>query len=293
MVKWASIRFLGMGAAFLLALVPLFSMKRSYAYDTKNAGPIQASDVPRELENVGVTEKLGAQLNLSLPFVDDRGESVTLSQYFTGDKPVLLTMVYYGCPSLCNFHLNGLIEVFKKMKMKPGQDFRFVAVSMDHNEDDFLASEKKTNYLKEMGLTEDEPGWHFLTGSEANVKVLADQLGFGFRWDAAQQQYAHSSVAYVMTPAGVISRYLYGIQFSPETLRLSLVEASEGSIASVVDRLILFCFQFNPAKNKYTIYAYNVVRAGGVMIILVLAIFLVPFWFREKKQPGTALKGES
>ena len=96
-----------------------------------------------------------------------------------------------------------------------------------------------------------------------------------------------------MTPAGVISRYLYGMQFSPETLRLSLVEASEGSIASVVDRLILFCFQFNPAKNKYTIYAYNVVRAGGVMIILVLAIFLVPFWFREKKQPGTALKGES
>lgn len=264
-----------------------------YAYDTKNVEPLMAEETPLDLQDIGVTERLGEKVELSLPFVDDQGHAVTLGKYFSGDKPVLLTMVYYGCPSLCNFHLNGLVDVFKKMDWKVGRDFRFVAVSMDHKEDDFLAGEKKANYIKELGLPDAATDWHFLTGTEANVKKLADQLGFKFKWNEQQKQYAHAAVAYVMTPSGVISRYLYGIEFPPETLRLSLVEAHEGQVTSIVDKLILFCFQFNPTKNKYTIYAYNLMRAGAALLVLVLALLLVPLWLRERKQRGTALKGES
>lgn len=267
-------------ACCLLMSFGLIDFARSY--DPKDK-PLLAHETPRELKGIGVTEHLGRQLDLSLPFTADDGSAVTLGQYLNGEKPVLLTMVYYACPSLCNYHLNGLLDVFKKMNLVAGVDFRVVAVSMDHREGPDLAGPKKESYVNEYGHPEAQNGWHFLTGTEENVKKLADQLGFSFRWDEEGQQYAHASVAYVVTPKGKLSRYLYGIEFPPQTLKLAMIEASNGQIGSVVDQLIFYCFQFDPAKNKYTLYAFRVMQIGGLLTVLVLAIVLLPVWLREKR----------
>lgn len=243
-----------------------------------------ASEVPPELENVGITEKLGDKVDLSLPFQNELGQTVTLGQYFDGKRPVLLSVVYYNCPGLCNFHLNGVAQVLKDMDWKLGREFDMVVVSMDHKETPDLATKKKANYLDLVGDAELGKGWHFLVGSAASVKTLTDQLGFGFRWDTLSQQWAHSSAIHVLTPAGVISRYLYGIQFDPKTVRLSLVEASQGKLGTVIDRLILTCFQYNPDTRGYAFYAYNIVRFGAGLAAIALLAFLIPIWRRERSR---------
>jgi protein SCO1/2 len=265
------------------SLTVLWSARQAGAYNTEEDRPLLAHETPKELEDVGITEKLGDQLDPTLTFVSDKGESVRLGQYFDGKRPVLLTMVYYTCPSLCNYHLNGLLEVFKKMEWVAGKEFQVVAISMNHREGPDVAAKKKANYLSEYGHPEMDEGWHFLTGTEENVKKVADQLGFGFRWNESTQQYAHAAAAFISTPGGQLSRYLYGIEFPPQTLKLALLEASNGKIGSVVDQLILFCFQFDPGKNKYTIYAYNLMRMGAALVVIVLGIILIPMWVREKK----------
>jgi len=245
---------------------------------------VTGHELPKEFENVGVDEHLGGQLDLSLPFVSDEGEQVTLGKYFNGSKPVLMAMVYYTCPSLCNHHLNALNDTMKKLKWTAGQEFEVVAVSMNHREGPDVAAAKKVNYVKNYGRPESINGWHFLTGTEENINKLADQLGFKFKWIEDQQQYAHAAVAYVVTPGGKLSRYLYGLAVDDETLRLSLIEASNGKIGTVVDHLILYCLQFDPGKNKFTLYAWNVMRLGGGLVLVVMALILVPIWMREKKK---------
>lgn len=270
----------------ILALTVTLFLASAGAYtpptQAEKAGPL-SHGVPEEIQDVGVTEKLSQQISKSLEFTNDKNEKVTLGQYFTGNKPVLLSMVYYDCPSLCNFHLNGLLDVFRKTKLKVGQDFEFVAISMNHRETPELAAKKKANYLKELDQPGAENGWHFLVGSEENVKKIANEIGFRFKWNEAGQQYAHAAVAYVLTPDAIISRYLYGIEFPPQTLRLSLIEASQGKIGNIVDQIILFCFQFNPSQNKYTLYAFNVMRVGAILTAVLLAAFLLPYWRRERR----------
>ena len=258
----------------------------AFAYNP-HVSQMTSGERPKQLEGVGVTEHMGESIDLNLRFRSDTGESFSLAQLFDGQTPVLMTMVYYNCPSLCNYHLNGLNDVFKGMDWSAGQDFKFVAVSMDHREGFEVASIKKDNYIEAFGRAGVEKGWHFLTGTEKNIKALADQLGFGFRWDARQQEYAHPAVAFVMTPKGQISKYLHGINFDGKTLRLALVESSQGKVGTLIDQVLLFCYRFDPSKNKYTLAAYNIMRIGGLLTVIVLAIILVPLWFRGKNHFGS------
>jgi protein SCO1 len=282
-----------LSALLLLSLSVSFSTGRAFAYEApKPEGAGTSDQVPKEMEGVGVNEKLNHKLNLQNEFTDDKGQTVTLAKYYDVKKPVFMTMIYYNCPSLCNYHLNGLLDVFKKMNLRAGKDFTLVAVSMDHKETPDLAAKKKANYIKELGQPGAADGWHFLVGSETNVKNLAADLGFEFKWNEAGKQFAHAAVAYVTTPAGIISRYLYGIEFSPQTLHLSLVEASQGKIGNIIDQVKLFCFQFDPSKNKYTLYAYNIMQMGGAITALLLAVFLVPYWVRERRRTSVVVKGE-
>jgi protein SCO1/2 len=251
-----------------------------WAYDTKVL--VTGHELPKELQDVGVDEHLGAQLDLETLFTDEQGQTVPLRSFFKSDKPVLMAMVYYTCPSLCNYHLNGLTEAMKTLKWTTGADYELVAVSMNSAETPDLAAKKKHNYLELYGRPQGNPGWHFLVGAEANVKKLAGQLGFKYRWMEDKKQFAHASVAYVVTPDGKISRYLHGIQIEPNTLKLSLLEASNGKIGSVLEQAIMFCFQFDPVKNKYTLYAWNIMRIGALLTILLLAIFLIPVWWRDR-----------
>ena len=240
----------------------------------------KAHEAPAALRGLEIKERLGSSLDLGLTFRNEEGDSVPLSSYF-GSQPVLMTMIYYNCPSLCNFHLNGLFRGLQNLSLTKSKDYHLAVVSMDSREGPALAKEKKTNYLKKFGLPKGKT--HFLTGAEDSIKRLADQLGFAFRWDEETEQFAHSPVAYVLTPEGVISRYLYGVEFQPKTLKLSLLEGARGKIGNIMDRILLFCYRFNPGAKRYTLYAYNIMRAGGALTILLLAVFLLPFWMREKK----------
>jgi len=266
--------------ALILSLSVFALNSETWAYDPKNP-TVTGHETPADLKDIGVEEHLGSQLDLSLPFVSDHGEAVTLGKYFTGSKPVLMAMVYYTCPSLCNHHLNALNDTMKQLKWTVGNEFEIVAVSMNHREGPEVAGPKKDSYVKAYGRPESVDGWHFLTGSEESIQKLADQLGFKFKWIEDQEQYAHAAVAYVVTPGGKISRYLYGLGVDVGTLRLSLIEASNGKIGSVVDQLLMYCLQFDPGKNKYTLYAWNVMRLGGGLMLLVLALILVPIWMRQ------------
>ncbi len=248
-----------------------------------------ASEKVEALKNVTVEEKLGETVDLNLSFVDEQSEQVHLKDFFKPEKPVLLTLVYYTCPGLCNFHLNGVMDALKEMDLEAGQDFEFVAVSFEPKDTPETALAKK-NEFKERFLSggtvnEQNPdkGWHFLTGTKENTKTLANQVGFSYEWNEASSQWSHPAVAYVLTPQGKISRYLYGIQIPDKTLRLSLVEASNGQIGNVLDRFILYCFNYNPQERKYSLMALNAVRAGAGFTLIILGFLLIPFWIRSYK----------
>lgn len=274
-----------MGRSGLILAITLLTAAPTWAYDTKAV--VTGHELPAELNAVGVDEHLGDKLDLTLPFTNEKGETLPLSTYFHQGRPVLMAMVYYSCPSLCNFHLNGLTETMKQLKWAAGREYDVVAVSMNHRETPDLAEKKKKNYLAAYGRVGTENGWHFLVGNEDNVKKLAGQLGFRFKWMEDKGQYAHAAVAYVITPEGKISRYLHGIQPEVQTLKMSLLEASNGRIGSLVEQVLMFCFQFDPQKNKYTLYAWNIMRVGAAFMVLMLAILLVPVWRREQLNNGT------
>lgn len=245
-----------------------------------------ANTVPPELKDVGITEKLGNSLSLdTFAFKDETGAEVKLSQFF-GKKPVILTLVYYGCPNLCNYLLNGLVDSMKPLAWTPGKEFDIVTVSIDPTENAKLAQAKKTSYLESYGRPSAAFGWHFLTGSEDQIKKLAGEVGFGYRYDDQEKQYAHSAAIFVLTPQGKISRYLYGIQWAEKDLRLALLEASSGKIGTIVDRLLLFCYRYDPHTRKYSIYLTKVMQAGSAGTILVFGGYLAVFWRRQRERVG-------
>ena len=268
----------------LLSAGVLFLNFEVFAYNPSDDKPMLVHKTPKELEGIGIDEKVGEQIDLGLEFMDDEGSLVTLGSYFDNSRPVFLTMVYYNCPSLCNLHLNGLTEAFQKMNWTAGVDFKVIAISMDSRETPKVSAPKKANYIKKYGRPEAGKGWHFLTGTEENVQKIAENIGFRFKWVDEDQMFAHAAAGVVLTPGGQISRYLHGIQFSPQTLKLSLLEASDGKIGSIVDQVLMFCFQFDPKKNKYTLYAWNLMRLGGLVTVILISSFLVPYWLRELKK---------
>jgi protein SCO1/2 len=239
---------------------------------------------PPELQEVGVTEHLDARLPLELPFVDADGRKVTLGDFFDGQRPVLLTMNYSNCPMLCNLQLTGLFEGLGRMDWNIGQNFQMVTVSIDPKEIPERARLTKQKYLKTYGRPAADSDWHFLTGEEDDIRQLAKTLGFGYHYDKDTQQYAHPAVTFVCTPDGRVSRYLYGIEYDPQTLRLALVEAGEGKIGSTLDRALLFCFHYDETKGRYGPAAMKIMRLGGLATVVVLGAALGILWRRERKR---------
>lgn len=263
----------------MLMLAPLISV---HAYDTENPTKYDIEKEKAKMEGVGLDmNKRGEMVNLSTPFTNEAGESKALGSYLKDGKPVVLSIVYYMCPSLCSLHMNGFTEALKSLDLKAGTDFQWVAVSMDHKETHDLAAEKKENYIEVFDKKDEARlGWNFLVGNEANIKELTDQIGFSFKWDPESNMYAHSSAIYILTSEGKISQIISGVDFDPKTLKLAIVEASEGKVGNFVDRAMMMCFQFNPQKNKYTIYAYNIMKIGGLITLLLLAVFILPSWLK-------------
>jgi protein SCO1 len=242
------------------------------------------SGLPKALNDVGIDQKLNEQLPLDLMFKDENGESVKLGNYF-GKKPVVLSLVYYQCPMLCNQVLNGMVTAFKVMAFQPGQEFEVVTVSFDPRETPALAAAKKStyvNYLPEARRASAGAGWHFLTADEASIKRLTDAVGFRYHFDEATNQFAHASAIYVTTPQGKLARYFYGIEYAPRDLRLGLIEAADNKIGSPVDQLLLYCFHYDPATGKYGARVMNLMRAGGVVTLVALVGILLMLRRRDR-----------
>jgi len=270
----------GAFAAGLLAAFPAFAQDR-------------IEPLPDDLEGVGVTDRPGAALPLWLTFVDDAGEVVSLGKYFK-DRPVLLTLNYSNCPMLCSLQLNGLVNGLRGLRWTAGDEFEMVTVSIDSTEVTERAHATKMKYVGDYGRPEAQTGWHFLTGTAEHIRELADSVGFGFRYVQDRREYAHAAVTFVVTPDGRLSRNLYGVLYDPQTLRLSLVEASDGKIGSPVDKILLYCFHYDAAKGRYGPAAVKMMQLGGGLTALVLGVTLAGFWRRDahrKRHSGGGASG--
>ncbi|MGB0036629.1 MAG: SCO family protein [Candidatus Acidiferrales bacterium] len=237
-------------------------------------GPVQDIGVrPELLKDVGIDQKLNESIPLDLTFRDEGGKPVQLRQYF-GQKPVILTLVYYNCPMLCTQVLNALNRSIKELPMDVGKQFNIVTVSIDPTERPVLAAAKQALYTGIYGRPGAAEGWHFLSGDEKDIKQLAASTGFRYAYDEQSKQFAHASAIMVLTPKGKISRYFYGITYPPRDLRLGLVEASEGKIGSPVDQILLFCYHYDPVTGKYGLLISRVVQAAGVFTVLGIALLV-------------------
>ena len=228
-----------------------------------------ASQLPPVLRNVGIDQKLNQQVPLDLAFRDEAGDVVRLGDYF-GSKPVILMLVYYECPMLCSTALNGLLESLKQLKFDVGKQFEVLTVSFDPTEKPSLAAAKKALYVGTYGRPGAADGWHFLTGDQDSIHRLTEAVGFRYNYDPSIKQYVHATGLIVLTPQGRIARYFYGIQYPAGTLRLGLVEASQGKIGSPVDEVLLYCCQYDPETGKYSLIIARVLKIGAAFTVLSL-----------------------
>jgi protein SCO1/2 len=233
---------------------------------------------------VGIDQKLDYQVPLDVKFRDEAGREAPLSTFFRTKRPVILALVYYRCPMLCTQILTGLESALKAVSFNPGQDFEVVSLSFDPKDTPELAEQKKELYLRRYARPGTANGWHFLTGDTGNIKTLTDAVGFHFKYDPATDQFAHASAVLILTPDGRISKYFYGVEYSPRDLRLGLVEASQGKIGTPVDQALLFCFHYDPATGKYGAIAMGTLRFAGGAFVLICGTFLLIVFRRESRQ---------
>jgi len=244
-------------------------------------GPVQDIGVrPSLLKEVGIDQKLNQSIPLNLVFRDEHGKTVQLGDYF-GQKPVILSMVYYNCPMLCTQVLNGIESSLKLIPMDIGKQFNVVTVSIDPTERPVLADAKQALYTGLYGRPGAAEGWHFLTGDEPQIRQLANALGFRYAYDPDSKQFAHASAIMLLTPEGKISRYFYGIQFPSRDLRLGLVEASEGKIGTPVDQVLLFCYHYDPSTGKYGLLISRLIQTAGAVTVLAIATLILVLYKKE------------
>jgi protein SCO1/2 len=245
-----------------------------------------AGIAPAQLQKVDFEQKLDAQVPLDLPFRDETGQPVMLGRYFDG-KPVILTLVYYECPMLCTEVFSGLVRSLRGVSLDPGKDFAIVTVSFNPAEKPAEAAEKKKTWVQRYRHAGAERAWHFLTGELPSIKPLTEAVGFHYFFDERLNQYAHPTGIMVLTPGGRVSKYLYGIDYSPRDLRLALVDASGNKIGNPVDKILLYCYHYDPTTGKYGLAVLTLVRLGGVVTVAGLAAFILLARRRERKRSLT------
>ncbi len=251
---------------------------------TKGIMSPPSSARPPYLQNVGIEQKLDAQVPADLTFLDDTGRTVKLGDYF-GKKPLILNLVYYNCTMLCGEALAGLTGAMKMVKFDVGNEFEVVTVSFNPQETPAIAAAKKKDYLERYGRPGAAAGWHFLTGPPESIDALTKAVGFQYQYDPRINQYAHATAIMVLTPQGRISRYFYGVDFPPKDLRMGLVEASQGKIGNLTDQILLYCYHYDPQTGKYGAVVNNILRLGAGLTIVLLGGFLLILFRLEKAAP--------
>ncbi len=239
---------------------------------------------PKLLEQVGIDQKLDSQLPLDAVFRDETGAEVKLGQYF-GKRPAVLVFVYFNCPMLCPQVLDGVNGALKAIKFTVGKEFDVIAISIDPTDTPPNATDAKRRYVQDYGRAGAEHGWHFLTGDEPAIAAVTKAAGFRYAYDPEIKQYAHAAAIMIVTTDGRVAQYYYGIEFPPNDIRLALVEASHNKIGNVVDELTLFCYHYNPATGRYGAEIMTILRAAGVLTVLLVGgmIFVL-----RRREPGNA-----
>src|SRR5579863_5900289 len=265
------------------------------AYGDKQTGPVNDKP-PSLLDKVGIAQRLNEQLPLALTFTDDHGQQVPLSSYF-GNKPAILALVYYECPMLCSEELNGLTSALQMVDEVPGRDFNIIVVSIDPSEGTGVAAAKKRVYLKKYGHPETAAGWHFMTGTQANIDVLTKTVGFGYVKipgpDGRLTQFAHASSIQIVTPEGKLAQYYMGVEYSPKDMLLGLDEASSNKIGSPVDNILTYCYHYDPKTNTHSLIVARVIQLGGFLTLVLLGGFMVIMFRRDYRQahlPATSAR---
>lgn len=249
---------------------------------------ITGPDAQQRFQDIEIEQNLDAQVPLELEVVDENGKYVSLTELMD-NKPAILALVYYECPMLCNLMLDGVEGVIDAMKYQIGDDYNVLTLSIAPNETPELAREKKANHLERLGRPGAEDGWHFLTADQDTIDVIADTVGYRYVYDPSTGQYAHAAGIMVLTPRGKIARYYYGAEYIARDVEFGLVEASEGRVGSIVDKLVLLCFQYDPATGQYGAYIIGTMRVMAALMILGFAIMYGTFYFRSRKKKREAM----
>jgi protein SCO1/2 len=240
------------------------------------------SGIPEIFEGVGITEKLGEAISGELTFFDEEGREKPLANYLDGTRPIILNFVYHNCPMLCSVLLESFTKSLHDLEWTPGDQFDVLTISFSATETPDLASRQKERYLKTLGRPEAADGWHFLTGTEENIFALANSVGFGFKWIEETKEYAHPAALIFMDGNGKVTRYIHGMNYPPADVRKALVEASEGRIGTSLDRILMYCYRYDPAANSYVLSAINIMKLGGFLTLLILGVGLFVFWRHER-----------
>jgi protein SCO1/2 len=233
--------------------------------------------------DVGIDQQLDVQVPLDITLRDEQGQAVRLGHYFR-DEPVILMLGYYECPMLCSLARRGLFDSLQALQFSAGDQFHVVSVSIDPREDAHTATIHKAMHLQSYNRPGAAQGVHFLTGDEGAISRLADAVGFRYEYDEQTGQYAHPSGVMVLTPQGRVSRYLYGIEYDTQDLRLALVEAADNQIGSPTDQVLLLCYQYNPTTGQYSLAIWRLVRIAGVATALVLVTAVIVLARRGRRR---------
>jgi protein SCO1/2 len=237
---------------------------------------------PAELRDIGINEKLGDRISGDITFINEEGNPVTIDEFLANGKPLIITPIYFECPMLCNLILNGVTYGLRDLNWQIGDQFEVLTFSIDPDENHELARENKQSYLRLLGKPEAVDGWHFLTADQQNIDRMTDALGFNFKWSDEAQEFLHGSAIMFISPQGVITRYLYGIEYTELSLRNALFDAANGRIGATLERVMLFCFTFDPDSRSYVPNALRIMKVGGLLTMTFLGIFLGLLWFKKK-----------
>ena len=241
--------------------------------------------MPNLDQRVGVEEKLEAQIPLDLPLTNHLGKGARLRNYLDKRKPTILIFAYYTCPVLCNLVMESTTRALNKIDWTLGEDFNVVTISIDPKEKPAQAKNKRQSVLSAYTQTKlSDQQWPFLLGNADTITAMTKTAGFRYFYDQAQEQYAHNAVLILLTPDAKIARYLYGIDFAPNDLKLALLEASKREYISTTDKILLYCYRYDGSASKYVLFAESLMKIGGALIAGMLAMLLGWFWWRERRQ---------
>jgi protein SCO1/2 len=290
-VGWFAVSLAGIGISIYLLRVLILAMADGQI-NVGNYGRVQESGLSSSLQTpqdkvlskVRWEQKLQNQLPLDAQFKDENGRVVRFGQYFNGQRPVVLAMIFYNCTMLCSEVLNGMMTSMKEVKLVPGKDYDVVIVSINPNETPSLAKAKKQNYLAEYGLSKEASGFHLLTGTKANIDKVTNAAGYFYEYDKRSDQYAHPGGIVVLTPQGQVARYYTGVLYAPRDVRLGLVDAAQGKVGSLTDLVLLRCFHYDATTGKYTLAVMEVVRILAMLFLITLGSFVVVLVRRDMQK---------